>query len=64
MIVNANSIVQHAIQIKNEIMINANASIKSIVSAPKIVVGILKHMYLPERWASKKYFQYFSNCVW
>ena len=41
MIVNANSIVQHPIQIKNEIIINANASIKSIIHAKKITAGIL-----------------------
>ena len=40
-IVNENSIVQHAIQIKNQIMINANASVKNIVRAKKIIVGIL-----------------------
>ena len=45
MTVNANSIVQHAIQIKNEIMINANASIKSIACAQKIIVGILAHVF-------------------
>ena len=33
MTVNANSIVQHLIQIKNEIMIHVNASAKSIVGA-------------------------------
>ena len=41
MIVNANSIVQHPIQIKNEIIINVNASIKSIIHAKKITAGIL-----------------------
>ena len=38
MIVNDNSIVQHVIQIKNEIMINANMSAKSIVSVKMIIV--------------------------
>ena len=41
MIVNANSIVQHVIRIKNVIMIYANASVKNIVRAEKIIFGIL-----------------------
>ena len=36
MIVNANSIVQHVIQIKNGIMINVNSSVKSVIPAKKI----------------------------
>ena len=44
-IVNANSIVQLAIQIKNEIMINANASVKAIVQAKKVIVGILAYAF-------------------
>ena len=46
MIVNANSITQHVIQIKNRIMINVNASISyvSIVLSKKIIVGILAHV--------------------
>ena len=35
MIVNTNSTVQHAIQIKNEIIINVNVSIKSTIHAKK-----------------------------
>ena len=45
MIANANSIVQLAIQIKNGIMILANASVKSIVSAKMVIVGILAHVF-------------------
>ena len=41
MIVNASSVVQHIIQIQNEIMMNANASVKNIAHAKKIMVGIL-----------------------
>ena len=44
MIVNANSIVQHAIQIKNRIMTNVNVSIKSIEHAKESVDGILAHV--------------------
>ena len=40
-IVNANSMVQHIIQIKNGIIKHVNVSIKIIVSAKKIIVGIL-----------------------
>ena len=45
MIANANSIVQLAIQIKNGIMILVNASVKSIVSAKMVIVGILAHVF-------------------
>ena len=44
MIVNANSIVQHVVQIKNEIINHVNMNIKIIVSAKKIIVGILVHV--------------------
>ena len=40
-IVDANSIVKHGIQIKHGIMININASIKRIVRAKKIIVRIV-----------------------
>ena len=39
--VNANSIVQHVIQIKNGINKHDNVSVKLIVSAKNIIVGIL-----------------------
>ena len=45
-IVSTKSIVQLAIQIKNGIMINASASIKSIVRAKKIIVRFLAHVYV------------------
>ena len=46
MIVNENSIVQHAIQIKNGIMKHVNVNVKIIVSAKKIIVGILAHTFV------------------
>ena len=42
---NANSIVQHVIQIKNGIMINVNVSVKSNAHAKKIIVGILTYLF-------------------
>ena len=41
MIVNLNSIVQHVIAIKNEIMINFNVSVKPFVRVKNIIVGVL-----------------------
>ena len=38
---NANSIVQHVIQIKNGINKHVNVSVKLMVSAKNIIVGIL-----------------------
>lgn len=46
MIVNAHSIVQYPIEIENEIMINANASVKRIVRAQKITVGMLVYVFV------------------
>ena len=46
MIVNATSIAQKAIQIKNEIITNANTSVKSIILAKKILAGILTHVFV------------------
>ena len=47
-IVNANSIVQIAIQIKNETKITklANVDVKIIIRAKKIIVGILAHVFM------------------
>ena len=45
-IVNANSIVQYVIQIKNGRMKHANISVKIIVNAKKIIVGILAHVFV------------------
>ena len=45
-IVNARSIVQHVIQIKNGIMINVNVNVKIIVRAKKIIVRILAHVFV------------------
>ena len=46
MILNANSIVQDVIQIKNGIMINVNVSVIPIARAEKIIVGILTHVFV------------------
>ena len=46
LIVNGNSIVQHIIQITNGILINLNLSLKSVISAKKIIAGILAHVFV------------------
>ena len=47
LIVNASSIVQHAIQIKNGIMKHMNVSVKIILSAKKKnIAGILAHVFV------------------
>ena len=46
MIANANSTVQLAFQIKNGIMKHVHVSVKVIVHARKIIVGILAHVFL------------------
>ena len=43
-IVNANSIVQHLIQIKNGITKHVNVNIKLIISSKKIIVGTLAYV--------------------
>ena len=45
-IVNANTIVQHVIQIKTGIIKHANVNVKVIVSTKKIIVGILAHVFV------------------
>ena len=45
-IVNANSIVQDVIEIKNGITKHANVNAKIIVLAKKIIVGILAHVFV------------------
>ena len=42
--VNVNLMVESVIQIKNEIMINLNVSVKSIISRKIIIVVILIHV--------------------
>ena len=42
---NANSIVEHVIQVKNGITKYVNASVKIIVCAQKIIVGILAYVF-------------------
>ena len=44
--VNANSLVQHVIQITNGIMKHINLSVKVIVSENEIIVGILAHVFV------------------
>ena len=46
MIVNVNSIVQLAIQIKNGITELVNVNVKVIVYAKKIIAGILAHVFV------------------
>ena len=48
-IANANSIVQYVIQTKNGIMSHVNVSVKIIVHAKKIIVGILAHVFVRMR---------------
>ena len=45
-IVNANSIVQDVIEIKNGITKYANVNAKIMVLAKKIIVGILAHVFV------------------
>ena len=45
-IVNANTIVQHVIQIKTGIIKHVNVNVKIIVSTKKIIVGILAHVFV------------------
>ena len=46
MISNANSIVQHVIQIKSGIMINVNVSAESVVYVKKIKAEIVAHVFM------------------
>ena len=46
LIVNASSIVQHAIQIKNRIMKHTKVSVKIILNAKKNIAGILSHVFV------------------
>ena len=45
-IINTNPIVQHVIEIKNEMMINVNVSIKSTVCTKHIIVIMLAHVFV------------------
>ena len=44
--VKANSIVQHVIQIKNGIIKHVNMNVKISVCAKKIIVGMLVHVFV------------------
>ena len=46
MLLNTNSIVQHVIQIKNKVMKHASVNVKIIISAKKVIAGILAHVFL------------------
>ena len=59
MIVNANSIVHHIIQIKNRIIKLANVNVKIIVHIKKILLGILAHVFV--RIVLKKYLKSISD---
>ena len=45
-IVNANSIVQYVIQVKNEIIKHVNMNSKVIVNSKNIMIGILAHVFV------------------
>ena len=45
MVVNTNSIVHHVIQINNNIIINVNVNVKSIVREKNIKFGSLAHVF-------------------
>ena len=44
--VTANSIVQHAIQIKNGIIKHVIVNVKIILHAKKVILGILAHVFV------------------
>ena len=46
MIVNANSIVQHVVQMKHEIIKHVDVNVKIIVRAKEIIFGILVHVFV------------------
>ena len=45
-IANLNSIAQYVIQVKNGIIKHVNVNVKFIISAKKIIVGILAHEFV------------------
>ena len=45
MLVNVNSIAEYVIQIKNGVIKQVNVEVKVIVSAEKVMVGILAHVF-------------------
>ena len=63
MVVYASSILQHVIKNKDGIMKYANLNVKIIVSAKKIRVGILAHVFV-RIVIFKKYCWYFSDWLW
>ena len=46
MTVNANSIVQHAIQIKNGLIKHFNVNVKTIIRLKEIIVGIQARVFV------------------
>ena len=55
-ILNANSIVQYVVQIKNGIIMHVNMNVKIIVHAKKIIAGILAHVFVRITSIHIKYF--------
>ena len=45
-LVNVNSIAEYVIQIKNGVIKQVNVDVKVIVSAEKVIVGILAHVFV------------------
>ena len=45
-LVNVNSIAEYVIQIKNGVIKEVNVNVKVIVSAEKVIVGILAHVFV------------------
>ena len=45
MLANVNSIAEYVIQIKNRVIKQVNVDVKVIVSAGKVIVGILAHVF-------------------
>ena len=45
MLANVNSIAEYVIQIKNRVIKQVNVDVKVIVSAEKVIVGILAHVF-------------------
>ena len=55
-ILNANSIVQYVVQIKNGIIMHVNMNVKIIVHTKKIIAGILAHVFVRITSIYIKYF--------
>ena len=60
MIVNANSIVQYVIQIKNGILKYVNVNVKIIVCSKKIIVGILAYVFVRMMMNDDEFFLWYG----